>query len=303
MLVDATVGDGGHAAALLAASGPKARLLGIDLDPEALNAAGHALESFGKRARLVHGTFADVERLAKEKGFERVTGILFDLGLRSSQLDSDRGFSFRGSTALDMRFDPRGVIVLPEPSHQGLRRLAAARGTYTAVEVLRFLSARDLEDLLREYGDEPAARRIAGAIVAVRRRQALATTSDLVEIVVQALPPKARHGRIHAATRTFQALRIVVNREFESLALGLQSALRLLAPGGRIAVVSYHSGEDRIVKRFFREVASAGIFSVLTKKPLTPTAEELRENPRSRSAKLRILSLKSSPSYKHVFPI
>lgn len=293
------MGDAGHAAALLAASGPEARLLGIDLDQGALQEAARVLEPWRTQGTLVHGTFADIERLAREKGVDRATGILFDLGLRSAQLESALGFSFRGSTALDMRFDASGTVALPEPSHQGLRRLARARGAFTAADVLRFLTASELEGLLSEYGGERRARRIAEAIVTVRRRQAIATASDLVAVVVRSLPPKARHGRIHVATRTFQALRIAVNREFESLALGLQGALRLLAEGGRLAVVSYHSGEDRIVKYCFRAAAATGAYAILTKTPVSPTGNELEENPRSRSAKLRILrSTESSSKYQ-----
>lgn len=255
----------------------------------ALHEAGHVLEPFQERVRLVHGTFADIERHAEAQGFRQATGILFDLGLRSFQLDAAAGFSFRGSSALDMRFDPSGTVALPAPAHAGLRRLAAARGAYTAAEVLRFLPESELADVLRQYGDEPAASRIADAIVTERAHQAIVTTSDLVAIVVRALPPKLRHRRIHAATKTFQALRIAVNREFESLALGLQGALRLLASGGLVAVVSYHSGEDRIVKRLFREAATTGSYTVLTKRPVTPAESELGRNPRSRSAKLRVL--------------
>ncbi len=295
ILIDATIGDGGHAASLLAASGPKARLLGVDLDPAALHEAGHVLEAYGDRVRLVHGTFADIQRIAEEAGFGDATGIVFDLGLRSSLLDQDRGFSFRGSSRLDMRFDSRGQIRLPEPSHSGLRRLARQRGNYTAAEVLRFLSAKDLGDLLRQYGDEHAARKISEGIVTTRRERDIASTSDLVSVVIRSLPPRARHGRIHAATKTFQALRIAVNREFESLEIGLRGALSLLGAGGRLAVSAYHSGEDRIVKRVFREAVSSGHFAHMTKRPLTPTDREQQENPRGRSAKLRILEHTSTP--------
>lgn len=289
VLIDATVGDGGHAAALLAASGPGARLLGMDLDPEALREAAHVLEPFGERVRLACGAFADVRRHARTEGFVSPTGILFDLGLRSAQLGADRGFSFGGSAALDMRFDPAGRIALPEPSLPSLQRLARQRGAYTAQDVLRFLSVRELEEVLRGYGDERFARRIAETVVEARRRAPVRTASDLASLVVRARPRSARHGRIHAATKVFQALRIAVNREFESLEAGIHGALSILAPGGRAAVIAYHSGEDRIAKRLFREAAGAGEFSLVTRRPLTPSIPERAANPRSRSAKLRVI--------------
>lgn len=289
VLIDATVGDGGHAAALLAASGPGARLLGIDLDPAALREAAHVLEPFGERVRLVRGTFADIARHARTENFARPTGILFDLGLRSAQLGADRGFSFGGSATLDMRFDPTGRSALPEPSLPALQRLARQRGAYTAQDVLRFLSARELEEVLRGYGDERFARRVAEMVVEARRRAPVRTASDLVSLVVRARPPRARHGRIHAATKVFQALRIAVNREFESLEAGIREALSILAPGGRVAVIAYHSGEDRMVKRLFRVAAGTGAFSLVTRRPLTTSIPERAANPRSRSAKLRVI--------------
>ncbi len=287
-LVDATVGDGGHAAALLAASEPGGRLLGIDLDADALGRAARVLEPFGDRVRLVHGTFADIERLTEEHGFGPPTGVLLDLGLRTGQLGAGRGFSFHGDAPLDMRFDASGQVPLPTPQHQGLRALARRRPAYTAADVLAALSAADLAAVLAEYGDERAARRIADAIVRTRRHSALRSASALAAVVVQALPRAARHGRIHAATKTFQALRIAVNRERESLEAGLAGALRALAPGGTLAVIAYHSGEDRVVKHVFR-AAAQGTYALVTKKPQTPTAVERAENPRSRSAKLRTI--------------
>ncbi len=289
VLIDATVGDGGHAEALLTACGPEARLLGIDLDPAALTESAHRLESAGARVRLVQGTFADIARLARSEGFAPATGILFDLGLRSTQLGSSRGFSFLAPARLDMRFDPTGRVPLPLPKHPALRRLAREIGAYTAADVVQRLRREELQDILREYGGERFAPRIAEAITLVRRDRALATTSDLAALVVHALPPAARHGRLHAATRTFQAFRVAVNREMESLEAGLAGALDVLARGGSLAVISYHSGEDRIVKTLFREASQRG-FTLVGKKPLVPPAAEQRRNPRSRSAKLRVLA-------------
>lgn len=288
VLIDATVGDGGHAEALLTACGPDARLLGIDLDLAALAESRHRLQSAGDRVRLVHGSFADLARLARAEGFDPATGILFDLGLRSAQLDASRGFSFQEDAALDMRFDSTGRVRLPLPEHPALKRLDREVGAYTAAHVVQRLRPDELADVLQRYGEERFAPRIANAIVRARREHALATTSDLAAVVVHALPPAARHGRIHAATRTFQALRIAVNREFESLKVGLADALEILAPNGILVVLSYHSGEDRIVKTVFRDAVGGG-FTLVGKKPRIPTRDEQGSNPRSRSAKLRAL--------------
>lgn len=289
VLVDATVGDGGHAAALLQAAGPASRLLGIDLDQGALAVARTTLAPFGERVKLVHGTFADVARIVEAEGFSHPDGVLFDLGLHSAQLDAQRGFAFRSASALDMRFDPTGTVVLPMPEHKSLRRLAETHGAYTAADILRTLPEAALAELLLHYGDERFARRIASALVAARRRTPIRTTDALVLTIVRALPPHARHGRVHAATRTFQALRMAVNREMESLQAGLRGALGLIAPGGRVAVIAYHSGEDRIVKYAFREAAARGEAQLITKTPITPSTNERAANPRSRSAKLRVL--------------
>lgn len=288
ILVDATVGDGGHARALLTASGATARLLGIDLDPDALASARETLASFGGRVRLIRDTFASLTSLAKAQGFAPATGVLFDLGLRAGQLDASRGFSFRINAPLDMRFGPDGTVELPLPDHEALRALARAEPAYTAAQVVRRLREDELADLFWRYADERHARRIARAIVTTRTRAPIRTTGDLVRVIVRSLPPAARHGRTHAATRAFQALRIAVNREFESLRLGLQGATDILAPVGRLAVITYHSGEDRIVKQFFRAQVAHG-FRLVERRPLVPSAAERAANPRSRSAKLRIL--------------
>lgn len=307
IFIDATVGSGGHAAALLEASGPKSRLLGIDLDPSALRDAAERLRPFGDRVTLVHGTFAQLQSLAEARGFSPNSGILFDLGLRSDQLAQGRGFSFRESAPLDMRFDPTQSARLPEPAHPALRRLARRQPAYTASEVLAQLSSDELAAIFREYADERFADRIADAVVSSRKKHPLRTTDELSTLVVRALPPAARHGRLHAATRVFQALRIAVNRERESLEAGIQDALALLASGGparsashsdaggRLAVLSYHSGEDRLVKQSFRGATRNEQYRIFTKKPITPSAADEEHNPRSRSAKLRILTHTTHP--------
>jgi 16S rRNA (cytosine1402-N4)-methyltransferase len=271
--IDGTLGGGGHSAAILEASAPDGRLLGIDADPAALAAGAARLASFGARAVLAHGNFRDLGQLAQAHGFEPADGILLDLGVSSHQLDTpERGFSFMADAPLDMRMDPTSG--------------------QTAADLVDELPESELADLIYRYGEERGSRRIARAIVAARRSGRIATTGALAEIVARAVG--GRHGKIHPATRTFQALRIAVNRELESLEAALPQSVSLLAPGGRLAVIAFHSLEDRIVKQFFRaESGYAGAVGpsrlhILTKKPIEAQAAEARANPRARSAKLRI---------------
>jgi 16S rRNA (cytosine1402-N4)-methyltransferase len=263
--VDGTVGLGGHASALLRASAPDGRLLGLDKDSETLERAREALAPFGARVRLEVADFREIrERLQGE----RADGILLDLGLSSAQLDEPgRGFSFQAEGPLDMRMDRR----------QG----------ETAADVVNRTREADLADLIYRYGEEPASRRIARAIARARQAQRIRTTTQLAEIVRRAVGRRPRRG-IHPATRTFQALRIRVNRELEGLGGALELAAECLRPGGRIAVIAFHSLEDRAVKEAFRALAGRG-FLVLTKKPVRPGEAEVRANPRARSARLRAL--------------
>ena len=276
--IDGTVGGGGHARGILVASAPDGELLGIDADPMAVTLAGERLAEFRRRVALVQGNFADLEEIAVEHGSYPVDGILLDLGLSSLQLEAARrGFAFRLDGPLDMRFDPSQ--------------------TTTAADLVNALSMKELADILSRYGEEPQARRIARAIVAERP---LSTTRELAALVERTV---GRRRRIHPATRTFQGLRIAVNEELECLAEALPQALRLLAPSGRLAIVSFHSLEDRLVKRFFRDEARdclcppeipvctcdhRAALRIVTKKPIRPSAEEVEANPRSRSARLRI---------------
>jgi 16S rRNA (cytosine1402-N4)-methyltransferase len=265
-VIDGTVGMGGHAEAVLARSADEVRLLGLDADPEALRHAGARLASFGQRVRLAHASFADLAEVAAEHGVGEAQSVLLDLGVSSWQLEaSGRGFSFQGDEPLDMRLDP-------------------TRGE-TAADLLNRLGEAELGRLLSEYGEERHARRIARAIV---RRRPLATTGDLVAAVRAAVPRAAWPRRLHVATRTFQAVRMAVNDEPGALARALEAAPRLLARGGRLAVIAFHSGEDRIVKRAFRSLETAG-FAALEPSPLEPGDDEVRANPRARSAKLRVL--------------
>ncbi|MBI4635815.1 MAG: 16S rRNA (cytosine(1402)-N(4))-methyltransferase RsmH [Candidatus Rokubacteria bacterium] len=265
-VIDGTVGMGGHAEAMLERSGGDVRLLGLDVDGDAVRRAGARLARFGDRARLTRASFRDLAETARAHGVGAARSILLDLGVSSDQLEaSGRGFSFQGDEPLDMRLDPAGAL--------------------TAATLVNTRSEAELERVLREYGEEPHARRIARAIV---RRRPLATTAALVAAVRSAVPRRAWPRRLHVATRTFQALRMAVNDEPEALREALPQAAGLLMAGGRVGVISFHSGEDRIVKRTFRALGSTG-FAELEPSPLMPGADEVRANPRARSAKLRVL--------------
>jgi 16S rRNA (cytosine1402-N4)-methyltransferase len=258
--LDLTLGLGGHAEALLAAGVD--RVIGVDRDREALSLASERLASYGDRFRAVQARFSDAEKVARESGIRAVEAALYDLGVSSMHLDRpERGFSYRSEGPLDMRM-----------GHDGP----------TASDVVNSYPEEEIAQVLRDYGEERFARRIAGAIVRARGRKPLETTTELAAVAASAVPK--RRGGPHPARRTFQAIRIEVNRELEELAASLPQAVELLAPGGRLVVISYHSLEDRIVKRF---VAAEQRIRSLTKKPLRPSAAEMARNPRARGAKLR----------------
>ncbi|HUS92734.1 MAG TPA: 16S rRNA (cytosine(1402)-N(4))-methyltransferase RsmH [Phycisphaerae bacterium] len=272
LLVDCTIGPGGHAEALLDAAGRDARLIGIDLDETSLALARGNLERFGERVRLFRANFADVCDVLAEAGEERTDLLLADLGVASTQLDdAARGLSFAADGPLDMRMDPQ-----------------AAR---TAADLVHRLSETQLADLIYRFGEERYSRRIARAIVVARTQNRIERTSELARIVAGAVPPAARRRRrgVHPATRTFQALRIAVNDELGSLQRMLERLEQVLTPGGRAAVISFHSLEDRPVKQHFARLAAAGAARLLTRKPLTATVADIAANPRSRSAKLRAI--------------
>jgi 16S rRNA (cytosine1402-N4)-methyltransferase len=281
--IDATVGGGGHASRILEAATPGGRLLGLDADPRAIERSAQRLAPFGDRVTLRNANFEEIGGIAAAAGFGHVDGILMDLGLSSQQLDDDdRGFSFRSTERLDMRFDPgRGI---------------------PASEVIASYDEAALASVFRRHGEEPHARRIAHAIVAARARGPIETPAQLADLVAAAAPRTPGRRRIHPATRIFQALRIEVNRELETLPVALEASLELLRPDGRLCVISYHSLEDRIVKRFMaRErrgctcspdvpVCICGRSPRLARQgaqPQLPSAEEVAINPRARSAKLR----------------
>jgi 16S rRNA (cytosine1402-N4)-methyltransferase len=256
-VVDMTLGAGGHAEALLAAG--VGRLVGVDRDPAALALAAERLSTFGDRFRPVQARFSEID---EDDVDGSVDGVLFDLGVSSMQLDRpERGFSYREDGPLDMRMGNDGP---------------------TAADLVNGLPEKELADLIFRFGEEPKSRRIASSIVRARARGRIETTDQLAGVVVSAVG--RRPGGPHPARRTFQALRIAVNRELEELAASLPQAVDLLAPGGRVVVIAYHSLEDRLVKQTFR---GDDRLEVLTKKPLQPTEDETRANPRARSAKLR----------------
>lgn len=266
--VDGTLGNGGHAAAILEASAPAGRLLGLDADPDALPVAQVRLAAFGDRVQLVNASFRDMAEVVAERGFGPVDGVLLDLGISSRQLDAGgRGFTFRQDEPLDMRFDQ-------------------TRGE-SAAELLNRADESEIADVIYQYGEEHRSRRVARSIVRRRERTPLATTADLLRAVEDALGPK--RGRVHPATKTFQALRIAVNDEMGALETVLPAAASILAPGGRLAVISFHSLEDRRVKQFFRAGGEdSAPLTELTRKPIVPSEDESTRNPRARSAKLRV---------------
>jgi 16S rRNA (cytosine1402-N4)-methyltransferase len=266
VFVDCTVGLGGHARALL--EGGATHLVALDRDPAAVDAARSALKAFGERVEVVHADYRRLSAVLDERGVGKVDGVLADLGVSSMQLDEPgRGFSFRQDDPLDMRMDTTAGP--------------------TAAEALRGVDERTLADLIYEFGEERHSRRIARAIVAARERAPLERTGQLAEVVRRAIPRKG-YSRIDPATRTFQAIRIWVNRELEGLDGFLGDAARRLATNGRMAVITFHSLEDRIAKHTLRALQAEGFgLRIRTKRPLVPAEAEIERNPRARSAKLR----------------
>lgn len=272
-IVDATVGLGGHAVEIVARILPRGRLIGIDRDQESLSVARNRLRDFESSCDLVYANFMDIDNVMGNLHLKKIDGILFDLGMSSFQLDdSQRGFSFQSEGPLDMRLDRNSYI--------------------SAYDLVNNLNEEEISAMLWNFGQERWHNRIARLLVQERQRHPIATTTELSDIVVKAIPYKYRHSRIHPATRTFQAIRIAVNRELETLATALTKAIELLDRSARICVISFHSLEDRIVKGTFRQHASKDVLNIITPKPLTPTLIEMRENPSSRSAKFRVAEKK-----------
>ena len=281
--VDGTLGGGGHARAILERSAPDGLLIGIDRDDDAIAASEKSLHSFGRRKILVKGNFADIGNILTNLEIGEVDGVLLDLGVSSHQLDTaDRGFSFSSNAPLDMRMD------------RGSR--------YSARDLINLSPEKELTQLIREYGEEPMAGRIARAISARRESEPIRTTAELADVVSRAVRRPGVHGKIHPATRTFQAIRMAVNQELPNLRRAIEAAMDRLRSGGRLSVISFHSLEDRIVKGAFQSgegrcqcppgmpvcrCRCEARLRVLTRKPLRPGAEESERNPRARSARLR----------------
>lgn len=264
--VDGTLGFGGHAERILGQCGPNGLVIGLDRDREALAIARERLLPFGERSRCLCRNFFEVGDVLRQLGIDRVDGLFLDLGVSSYQLDkSGRGFSFQRDEPLDMRMD----------DSQGP----------TAADLLASLSEQELADIFFYYGEERWARRIAARVIAARRLGAVKTTQELVDIVTQAIPRRFYPKNIHVATKTFQGLRIAVNNELENLHKALEVGADVLKPGARFCVISFHSLEDRLVKRAWQ---GNPLFEIITKKPVRPGEEEIGLNPRARSAKLRV---------------
>ena len=263
--IDCTIGEGGHTLAILEKNAPKGKVLGIELDPELYK---KLLKSDFDRLILVNDSFVNLKEITKKVKFRQVSGILFDLGMSSWHLEeSGRGFSFLKNESLEMRYNPENSL--------------------TAEKIVNYWSKSEIEKILWEYGEEKFSRKIAENIINFRQLKPVKTTFQLVEIIKKAIPSWYQHKKIHFATRTFQALRIAVNDELNNLEKALPQATEILKPGGKIVIISFHSLEDRIVKNFFKNKSEKGELKLLTKKPIRSTKEEIKINPRSRSAKLR----------------
>ena len=284
--VDCTLGGGGHAVEILKRTAPSGRLLGVDLDPQAIEAAKLKVKSEKlevDRLIAVCGNYKDLKKIVLQNNFKNISGILIDLGFSSMQItDSKKGFSFQIDAPLDMRYGEEGE---------------------TAAAIINNRPENELEKILKEYGEERFAKQITKKICEMRMVRPIRTTFELVDVISEAVPKRFQHGRIHFATKTFQALRIMVNDELNNLRLVLPQAVEMLIPGGRMAVISFHSLEDRIVKQFFKRESTDCLcpkefpvcrcghkanIKIITLKPIIPTEEETKINSRSRSAKLRV---------------
>jgi len=264
--IDCTAGFGGHTAAILEKNGPQGRVLGIDWDKEVISQLKSQTTKFKDRLILVNDSFTNLKEIAKK--FHSISGVLFDLGMSSWHLEeSGRGFSFLKSEPLDMRYNVNNPL--------------------TAEKIVNYWSEPEMENILKEYGEERFAGNIAEEIINERKFYPIKSTSQMVKIIQKAIPFRYQRQKIHFATRVFQALRIAVNDELNNLKKALPQAVEILNPQGRIVVISFHSLEDRIVKNFLKEKSKENILQILTKKPTRPARQEIIINPRSRSAKLR----------------
>ena len=269
IIVDATIGTGGHSERIIEHIMPGGRLIGIDRDEESLSIAKERLAKSSNAPEFVYGNFMDIDNILKSLNIKKIDGVLFDLGVSSFQLDSpQRGFSFQSEGPLDMRLDRNSYI--------------------SAYDLVNNLNEEEISTLLWNFGEERWHDRIARFVVKEREKHPITTTLELSNIVMRAIPYKYRHYHIHPATRTFLGIRIAVNRELEALEVAINKVIGLLNKTARICVISFHSLEDRIVKLGFRKAASEGLINIITPKPLTAKLLEIKENPSSRSAKLRV---------------
>lgn len=266
--VDCTIGQGGHTKSILERTSPSGRVLGIDWDKKQIENCKLLKEQFGERLIVVNDNYVNLSEILKNNNFENISGILLDVGFSSFQIeDSKMGFSFLRDEYLNMSYNEQNDL--------------------TAEIIINQWSENEIEEILTAYGEEKFSRQIAKKITDQRKISKIQTTFQLVEIIKKAIPLKYQHNKIHFATRTFQALRIAVNKELENLQNTLPQAISVLNKGGIMVVISFHSLEDRIVKNFFRDQEKNNLIKILTKKPITSTDQEIAENPRSRSAKLR----------------
>lgn len=289
--IDCTLGDGGHTLGILKKNAPDGKILGIDWDIEMIKRVIVRLSNEDLRDRffLAQDNFSNLEKIVDHHKFKNIAGVLLDLGMSSYHIEnSERGFSFRGDEELDMRYNknfqfPLALLAFTKRAGQALPTFQSL----TAEEVINTYSEDDLERIFREYGEERFARQIARKIIEVRGARPIRAARELVNVIKLAVPIKYQFGRIHFATKIFQALRIAVNQEMENLKLVLPQAFNILEKGGRLVVISFHSLEDGIVKNFFRSQSQENRVKILTKKPILPSAEEINNNPRARSAKMR----------------
>lgn len=265
--IDATVGGGGHSYLILKQN-PKLKIIGVDKDDYALEVAKERLKDFEGRFSLVKSSFKDIDKIVKDLDVNPVVGILFDFGVSHFQLKLPRGFSFQREEPLDMRMDTSSEL--------------------TAYYVVNYYPESRLFNIISKYGEEKFAKRIAKNIVEYRKKKKIETTKELADIVYRSYPPNLRHSRIHPATKTFQAIRIEVNNELLEIEEALEKAIHIVSKGGIIIAISFHSLEDRIVKNTFKKYKELKFLDILTKKPITPKEDEIRENPASRSAKMRV---------------
>lgn len=276
IFLDGTLGSGGHSALVAERFGPSVTIIGMDRSEDAVRRSQERLRALGAYAHLEVESFRNLDKVLERFGSSRVDAILFDLGISSDQLEaSGRGFSFQ-------KDEPLHMTMSEKPSESDL----------TAARIVNTFDEDSLELIIRGFGEERYSRRIAEEIVRRRQEKLFETTFELVDAIRAATPRTYEGGRLHPATRTFQALRIAANEELQALEEGLENGFKALNPGGRFAVISFHSLEDRIVKNFFRSKAAEGKATLVTKKPIVPTENEIRDNPRARSAKLRVLEKK-----------